>query len=139
MQTETFLLLLARWTHILSVVTLAGGILFLRLVLLPATGAGPGEAVNRRFGMVVRVCATLLLLSGGYTFWRVNARDPGSTYHALFGVKVMLALGVFFLASVLVGRARAFEAMRRNLGTWLFLTVLLVVGVVLVSGLLRYV
>ena len=139
------LTLIARWAHMVAAILLVGGLLYARLVLLPAQAETLEEpvtsrlraAVNRRFGMLVRVCAALLLLSGAYNFWRVARTDPGSTYHALFGVKVVAAFGVFFLASVLSGRAKAFDRLRRDLERWLFVTTTLALAVVLISGVLK--
>ncbi len=40
-------------------------------------------------------------------------------YHALVGTKILLALGLFFIASALVGRSAAFESMRASRAKWL--------------------
>jgi uncharacterized membrane protein len=145
-QLELVLMLIARWAHVIGAILLVGSLLYTRLVLLPAqaesldesAASRLGEAVNRRFGLLVRIAATLLLLSGGYNFWLATRADPGSTYHMTFGIKLVAALSVLFLASVLSGRARAFEGMRKNLERWLFVTTTLALAVVLISGMLRH-
>ena len=84
----------------------------------------------------------LLLLSGMYNFVvssipRAKEADVTAVYHAIFGVKVLAAIGVFFLTSVLLGRAPAFDRMRATPGKWLALNALLAVAVVLLSGVLK--
>ena len=56
-------------------------------------------------------------------------------YHALFGVKLLAAICVLFLASALVGRSEAFAAWRAKPAKWLTLSVVLALVVVLISGL----
>jgi hypothetical protein len=66
------------------------------------------------------------------------ARDGRPTaYWLLFAVKFFAALGVFFLASALVGRSPAFATLRNQPRRWLGLIVLLAAVIVLLSGLMR--
>ena len=58
-------------------------------------------------------------------------------YHALVGIKILLALGVFFIASVLVGRSPAFEGMRQNRAKWLKIIVILATVIVGISGFVK--
>lgn len=84
-------------------------------------------------------CITLLLLSGMYNFMTIGmekAKQVGALYHALLGIKILAAFGVFFLASVLTGRSPAFESMRTNSKKWLAITASLGILVVLISGIL---
>jgi hypothetical protein len=55
----------------------------------------------------------------------------------VFGIKFLLALAIFALASLLAGRTAAAEALRKNARMWLNLNILLAVLVVCLSGVLR--
>jgi hypothetical protein len=58
-------------------------------------------------------------------------------YHPVFGVKVLLALVVFFIASALVGRSTTTQKIRDNRRFWLTLNLVLAIIVVCLSGVLR--
>ena len=147
MENEALLAIVARWAHILSAVVLVGGLLFQRLVMVPAVtealdaerGQQLREAADRRWKLAVMVCTALLLLSGVYNFLTISIdkAEGVPAYHGLFGVKFVLALAVFFLAAVLSGRSDAFEGMRRNHGKWIAIVALAGLAVVLISGVLR--
>jgi uncharacterized membrane protein len=142
-----WLAVLFRWIHVLAAVVAVGGVLFQRLVLMPSVQASIDdgrraklhEEVARRWKGVLMACIGLLLVSGFYNFFTVSLDKAESVpvYHSLFGVKFLAALVVFFLGSALVGRARAFEGMRRNRSRWLGITAVLAVVVILVSGVLK--
>jgi uncharacterized membrane protein len=137
----------ARWAHILAAVTAADGLLFLRFVLQPSIQEALGgeqaaklrEAVARRWKKAVMASIGLLLISGLYNFivYSVPKAKGVPLYHALFGIKFLLAMGVFFISSALVGRSPAFEPMRARAGTWMALNAALVIAVILLSGILR--
>jgi hypothetical protein len=58
-------------------------------------------------------------------------------YHGLFGVKFLLAMIVFYLASGLVGRGAGTQWIRNARRQWLSVTVGLGVAIVLISGWMR--
>ncbi len=129
----------------MAAVVAVGGVVFMRFVLMPAAHEALDQAQHAtlrekliaRWKIVVMACITLLLLSGMYNFVTTGlekAKEVGPLYHALFGIKVLAALGVFFLASVLTGRSPAFEAMRSNGKKWLAIAAGLGILVVLISG-----
>ncbi|MCX6627760.1 MAG: hypothetical protein NTW28_09040 [Candidatus Solibacter sp.] len=89
-----------RWVHISSVVTLIGGIVYARFVMIPAgrsllpdarTALDEGAAAH--FRPMVYAAMAGLVLSGIYNY----LLKPGHSvlYSALFGVKMLLALHVF--------------------------------------------
>jgi len=138
--------LLSRWAHILCVVIAIGGAFFARFVFLPATGelASPEDraklqaAVTARWRKIVHVCIVLLLLSGGFNFYlALRDKVPPMPYHALFGVKFLLALTVFFLADVLSGKSPGFAGLRENSRRWLGVLVALAIVIIVFSGVLR--
>jgi uncharacterized membrane protein len=145
------LLTLLRFLHVGTAVVLVGGSVFLRFVLMPAATAVLPEEVHAQ--LRARVIETwkkfvhggiaLLLLTGAINYTRsilliretADHRDP--LYHGVMGVKILLALGIFFIASVLVGRSPKFEGMRQNARFWIGVNVALAAVIVLLSGFLR--
>jgi len=92
-----------RWVHISSVVTLIGGIVYARFVMIPAATSLASDArtaldegAARHFRPVVFAAIAGLVISGVFNF----LSKPGHSvlYHALFGVKMLLALHVFSVA-----------------------------------------
>jgi uncharacterized membrane protein len=140
--------LLFRWLHILAAMAAVGGPMFICWALLPATQSLPDEAhralkegIRRRWSRVVMIAITFLLVSGLYNLiafekasrgWGQDWHDgPARIYHLLLGVKLLLALGIFFLASALTGRSEALARFRENAKFWV--TVNLALGIVLVG------
>jgi uncharacterized membrane protein len=141
------LLILARWAHILAAVMLAGGTIFTAFVLLPAAGDALSseqadalrDRMMRRWRGAVTTCIGLLLISGAYNFLVIAMPKARGfpLYHALFGIKILAALLIFFIASALGGRSPAFAGMRARFKTWMTVTALLAVLVILISGVLK--
>jgi uncharacterized membrane protein len=135
-----------RWMHILAAVAAGGGTLFARLAFLPAIeeSLSPDQrlslhaSVRRRWSKVVMASIAFLLISGLINFINlVKLYDLPKLYHPLFGVKFLLALAVFFIASVLAGRSSLADKFRQNARKWLTINAVLVVLIVLISGVLR--
>ncbi len=117
--------LLSRWLHITAAIAAVGGPMFMVLTLFPVAQGMPDEqrrtlleAVRRRWAKVVMASLTVLLATGLYNFiWFLRmakgwgpAWQAGSfnmhLYQMLFGVKFVLALAIFFIASAVSGRMR---------------------------------
>ncbi len=147
---------LLRWAHVLAAITALGGLLFARFAFVPAAeelGAETADrlhaGVRRRWLPWVIGAITLLLASGLANYILLMRRvkaDPElwggdwmrqTGYHTLFGVKFLLALIVFYLASGLVGRGAGTQWIRDARKQWLSVTVGLGVAVVLISGWMR--
>lgn len=147
---EFFIGLVSRWLHVLAAIAAVGGTIFARFALLPSLQELPEaerkelhDRIRRRWSKVVMAAIGFLLLSGIYNFVMI-ARSPllddekfKPIYHALFGVKFVLALAVFFIASALVGRSPAFAGLRANAKKWLSINLLLAVLIVCISGFMR--
>jgi len=97
------LFVIMRWTHFASMATLIGGFIFGRLVVIPSLGTvspDARDALSARIAaayrplVVAAICG--LVVSGLYNL----ATNPGHTvkYHALLGIKLLLALHVFAVA-----------------------------------------
>lgn len=140
----------SRILHVGTAIVLVGGAAFLRFALLPAAVAALSEeeharlrqAVLARWGKFVHAGIAILLFSGVYNFLRAiwalreaGVRDP--LYHALIGTKILLAMGVFFVASVLVGRSAKFDAWRKQAAKWLTINLVLALLIVTISGFLK--
>ena len=134
--------IVSRVVHVGTAVTLVGGSVFMLCVLMPAVGTLSAEsrealhaAVVGRWKRFVHGGVLLFLASGFYNYFRAipNHRGDG-LYHALIGTKMILALGIFFLAAALVGRSSKLAPIRANRKKWLGVLVLLAAIIVAISG-----
>jgi uncharacterized membrane protein len=137
-----------RYMHIFAAIAAVGGTFFARLALLPAmeeTLSGDERAklhgaIRSRWSKIVAASIGFLLVSGliNYVF-RISGRfDVPRWYHPVFGVKFLLALGLFFIASVLSGRSSLAERFRKNARFWLTVNMTLAILIVCLSGALRF-
>ena len=149
------LLLLLRWMHIFGVVLLVGGLCFSRFALLPALADTEEdsreklqESIRRKWLPWTIIGITLLLVSGLANFLLFNSTVKAqgwgdgewmkqTSYHAIFGVKFLLALVVFYFASGLVGRGSGTAWIRSDRARWLGVTLGLAVAIIMLSGWLR--
>ena len=133
---------LARWTHIGTVIVVLGGSIFMRLIVMPAAAELPDDEhtefkgrIIKRWKMFVHVGILLFLMSGFYNYMRAIPLHKGQKlYHPLIGTKILLAFVIFFLASALVGRSPKFEGMRKNSKKWLAVIITLAAIIVGISG-----
>jgi uncharacterized membrane protein len=145
MEALDFVNLISRWLHLLAAITAVGGTIFARAVVVPSLDALPADqrtalhaAMRARWSKVVTVAIALLFVSGFYNFAiiSIDYRLP-RWYHAVFGVKFLLAFVIFTVAGLLVGKTPAADNARRHLRFWLNLNIALAVLVVMLSGVLR--
>lgn len=138
--------LIFRWIHIGSAITVVGGTVFMLFVLLPAAKEILDEehlklraAVLKRWKWFVHFGIALFLVSGLYNYIKVMAplHKGDGLYHALMGIKMLLAMGVFGLAEVLVGRSKLAEKLRQNASKFLTINLVLAAIIVMLSGFLR--
>ena len=96
-----------RWIHIASMATLIGGVLFGRLVMVPAMAglaedarAKLEERAAARYRPLVMLAIAGLIISGLFRL----AITPGHHrfYHMLLGLKLLLALHVFAVGFLIV-------------------------------------
>ena len=127
-----------RWTHVLSVVMVLGGLLYARLAVAPALASLPAEAgaqfaaaVNSRFRPWLRFAIFTLVVSGLYNLVTKSNIPPG--YHMWFGIKMLFAMHVI-VVSFLLSRAAVTQEKRNRM-----ITGVVIVGVLIVmlSGYLR--
>ena len=138
--------IMSRVVHVATAIVVLGGSIFMRFVLMPAATQLPEEdheALRGRimgtWKVVVMIGIVLFLASGFYNYLVVSLPEHrGDTlYNALMGIKILLAFGIFFLASTLTGRAAAFKRIRQNAKLWLGITILLGILVVVIAGYLK--
>ena len=137
--------LLLRWIHILAAVAAAGGIIFWRLVLVPAVQSlNEGErhnvleSVRGPWAKLVMLATLLLLVTGIINAVRIiQSYALPSTYHALVMVKLVLAMAFFYLIARLSGRSAAAAQYRERLPFWMSVALALVLGMVLVAGYMK--
>ncbi len=125
-----------RWVHITCAVLAVGAPFFVRFALMPAAAAVLDEAaheklrnaINARWRYFVYVLISLFILTGCYNFfvessvngvlitarWKQFGPEDQKIYQMLFGINMLAALGMFFLASALAGRAAVFAPIRKN-------------------------
>ena len=135
-----------RFMHIAPAVVAGGATIFARIALLPALAELPDaerarvkDGIDRRWRVVVMVCITLLLVSGiaNFVLYQAPVHKGQPLYHALFGVKFLAAMIVFFLASALSGRSAALASIRANSRSYVGVAAMLVIAIVLISAVLR--
>jgi len=145
MNPDEILPLAFRWLHIIPAIMLMGGAIFMRLALVPAVQsielqnkADLKEAVRSRWAKVVMICILLLLISGLYNVaMKEMSYKLSKTYHVLLVVKIVLALGVFYIASVLSGRSESAKRFRENEIKWLNINLTMAILLVLIAGFLK--
>ncbi|HVT82298.1 MAG TPA: hypothetical protein VHM90_16770 [Phycisphaerae bacterium] len=161
MTTQLMFAWFVRFLHIASAIGAIGAPFFVRYALMPAAGktleddvhSKLRDAINARWKHAVYLFITIFILTGAYQFW-VETRLPNGSlitarwrdfgpddkriYHMLFGIKVLCAFIIFFLASALAGRSAAFAPFRRNARTTITFLLLLGALVVICSTLLRF-
>jgi uncharacterized membrane protein len=142
--------LILRWLHIFGAIMLVGSTIFMRCVYVPAklqSGQEPGPAFAERqrqlWARMVMLSSGTLLLSGLVSFVLIVKRYnfaeifPGDMYHALFGVKFLLAMIVFFLAAALSGRSALAKRLRERERLWLMVNMVLAILVVCLGGVMK--
>ena len=97
-----------RFLHIISAITLVGGALTWRYAAIPAmapladeTRSKLGDAIAAAWRPFVLSAIAGILISGVFNFLRKTGLTPA--YHAVFGIKMLLALHVFAVLFIATG------------------------------------
>lgn len=133
---------ISRITHVSTAIALVGGSVFTLLVLMPSAKlltdeqhAVLAEAVTGRWKKFVHLGIALFLISGLYNYSQAIPLHKGDgPYHMMLGIKMLLALVVFFFASALVGRSQKLAGIRANRKRWLTVVVAIAAVIVAISG-----
>ncbi len=136
----------SRWFHIWFAALLLGGTVFQWFALSPAIRDLTDqqkplfrEWINARWRIAVMASSLILLVTGLYNYIVVllPQHKGDGPYHMLMGVKMLLALAVFFFAAVLAGRSPKFEKMRRHSAVWNLVLIGLLTVIVAIGGYLK--
>jgi hypothetical protein len=131
----------SRWLHVWFAGVVIGSAVFQTLTFGPAAKLLSDdqrllmrERVNSRWSKVVAVTMLVMLITGFYNY--LSKKHDGQ-YHMLMGIKILLALPVFFLSSALAGRSAKLEKFRRNAGLWGSVNLALLIGIVGIASFLK--
>lgn len=132
----------SRITHVSTAIALVGGSVFTLLVLMPSAKllsdeqhAVLADAVTGRWKKFVHAGVALFLISGLYNYSRAIPLHKGDgPYHMMLGIKMLLALTLFFIAAALVGRSQKLAGIRANRKRWLTVMVIIAAVIVTISG-----
>jgi cytochrome c biogenesis protein CcdA len=79
-----------------------------------------------------------LLVTGLFNFVTiVKANQIATSYHMLGGVKILVALVIFFFAAILAGKTALAESFRERMKYWLTVTMLIGVLIVIIGSVMR--
>jgi putative copper export protein len=143
--------LLSRGLHLVFAAIAVGGVAMTRFALAPAAKEVSGtevakyrDAVRRRWMKWVMAAIGFLLFSGIMNFVVVHGSFKGvgdgempKWYHAVFGTKFLLAMAVFYISSLLVGKSESAQRARQNEMRWLTINFVLMVAIICLAGVLR--
>ena len=124
----------AKFLHVVSAAIALGGIAVILWALLPSLGGMDAEAaaavsdqVARRFGAMVWVVIVLLLVTGIYMLVLVTTSGvPSRSYHAIVGIKILLALAVFGISLGITLPMKGLESRRKNRRRWMIINIHLI-------------
>lgn len=136
---DIILPLISRWAHIGTAILLVGGTAFFRLAVIPALEGEHGDLLAKIRGnwkKFVHIGVLVFLVSGLYNYIAVGIpqHKGDGLYHALIGTKMLLAMYVFFLASVLVGSKPGSQKYRNDARKWTGVMLLVAMVIVGISG-----
>lgn len=137
---------LLRLLHIIPAIFLAGGVFFMWATLLPALNSVNDDtresvlaAVRGKWSKIVMASTGLLLVTGlvnAVSAIKAYSFEP-PLYHVLVLVKLLLAMGIFYITAVIGGRSKTAEKFRQRLSYWLGVNTALLIVLILVASLMR--
>ena len=145
MNVHEVVMLAMRWLHIVGACILVGSPIFMWLFLEPAMAridSGIRDAMQnsmmRGWRMFLGLVILTQIISGFYWLFEVvHIGHQPPVYQMLLGVKMIAAFVLFFLLSVLAGRAKSFEIFRRQSRRWLAVTAITALVVVFCASAMR--
>jgi len=148
MDGTTLLNLVSRWLHIIPVIIMVGGTIFLRLALLPAfasrehtdVGAELRESVRAKWAKWIGISTLLLLVTGFYNaYFKAVTYELSHLYNGLLLIKMLLAFAVFYFAARLSGRSEKAVKLREREMHWTNILCVLMLTIVLIAGAMKIV
>jgi uncharacterized membrane protein len=140
-----WLLLLSRVLHILGAIVLVGGLFYLRMIVAPSVSADSKTSADAWFGgrrgawaKWVGIATLFLLITGLFNYVHtIKTDDLATSYHMIAGIKILVALVLIFLASLIAGRSPLADQLRERMMFWLSVCVLIGVLTVILGSVLR--
>ena len=140
-----YLNLAMRWLHIIPAIVLVGGTIFMRVAVkaleeLDEEQRGKvQESLRRGWSRLLMPSILFLIISGFVNTANISMTYdfPGGYYMPLLAIKLVLAIAIFYIASLLAGRSEAASKFRQNQQTWLNVNILLAVLLVCIAGAMR--
>jgi uncharacterized membrane protein len=141
-----FVLLASRVLHVLGSIVLLGGIFYLLAIIAPRVVASGGRPdADAWFGgnraawaKWVGIATVVLLATGLFNFVTIiKANQIATSYHMLGGLKILVALVIFFFAAILAGKTALAEGFREKMKFWLTVTMLIGLVIVLIGSIMR--
>jgi uncharacterized membrane protein len=140
-----WLLLASRVLHVLGAIILVGGLFYLRMVIAPTVSAATKPTTDAWFGgrraswaKWVGIAALVLIATGLFNYFEiVKANDVVASYHMMLGIKIIVALVLIFLASLLAGRTAMAVQLRGKMKFWLSVCLLIGILTVILGSVLR--
>ena len=135
-----------RWLHIIPAIALIGGTIFMRFALVPAyeqlddeQREKVQESIRRGWSRLLMPSILFLLISGFVNTANIsmNYRFPDSSYMPLLGLKLFLAIAIFYIASLLAGRSEGAKKFQQDQRKWLNINILLAILLVCIAGAMR--
>ena len=123
-----------KFLHVASAGIAMGGVTFALWALMPSMGGIDPETAGKLMGEVVRlfgrmiwIVIALLVLTDIWMIVVVAAAGvPQPLYHSILGIKVILALAIFFIAYGVLAPVKALESMRQNRKRWMVINIHLI-------------
>lgn len=142
MDSTTIINLFSRWFHIIPVVILVGGTVFLRLAVLPVFSDNQHpqlrEAMRKKWAKWIGISTLLLLVTGFYNaYFKAVTYELSPLHNGLLLVKMVLAFAVFYLAAVLSGRSKTAVKFRLHEAYWTNVLCSLMLAIILVAGAMK--
>lgn len=144
-----YLNLALRWLHILSAMIMVGGIFYLRFAVVPTLEALPpneretiGASLRRGWAKWVMIAIAVLLVTGIANMILIPAQNSfpeDAKYGMWVGIKLMLALPIFFIVSMINGRSANAAKWREKSRLWLNIAIVLSVIIVCIAGYVRFI
>ena len=139
-----FLPLISRWLHILSAIILMGGTVFLRWTVVPLQIQEEDQEawfapMRASWSKLVMFSILFLLASGLYNtaIKSMTYELVGGPYLVLLTIKILIALVIFFLVSVLSGRSKLAVKFRSEGAKWYNLTIAAMLLLVCIAGYMK--
>lgn len=132
-----------QWLHIGSVLVALGGVIFVRLFLIPSLKTlDRAQApvllgkISSQFNKILWTCIGFILISGVYNI--ASTSPPFSRWYTfVLSLKILLALVLFTISFALTLPVSAFLEIQRNRPKWLLVNIALGTIIIFLSAYLR--